>query len=176
MMARLTDEQWELARIDYEIHGLSWAELVTKYNTSDGAIARRSKKDNWQKGKAEQLLTEKVSAIKALKEVEQKAEQFTPIEKLAINNEVDRRLEIENIITNDALKGQKLASKQIDELDSVDELTLMDLKTFSQITATNKETLLGKQPDTAIQVNNNVSTISDKDEFMQIAAEVLAKV
>ena len=39
-----------------------------------------------------------------------------------------------------------------------------------------RESILGKQPDTAIQVNNNVSTITDKDEFMQIAAEVLAKV
>ena len=39
-----------------------------------------------------------------------------------------------------------------------------------------RESILGKQPDTAIQVNNNVSTIKDKDEFMQIAAEVLNKV
>ena len=168
MMARLTDEQWELARIDYEIHGLSWAELVAKYNTSDGAIARRSKKDNWQKGKAEQLLTEKVSAIKALKEVEQKAEQFTPIEQLAINNEVDRRLEIENIITNDALKGQKYASQQVDELYKVNELSLQDIKTFSQITATNKETLLGKQPNTAIQINNGVESNNLTVEFIDV--------
>ena len=39
-----------------------------------------------------------------------------------------------------------------------------------------RESILGKQPDTAIQVNNNVSTISDKDEFRQVALEVLQMV
>ena len=39
-----------------------------------------------------------------------------------------------------------------------------------------RESILGKQPDTAIQVNNNVSTISNKDEFRQVALEVLQMV
>ena len=39
-----------------------------------------------------------------------------------------------------------------------------------------RESILGKQPDTAIQVNNNVSTISGKDEFRQVALEVLQMV
>ena len=56
------------------------------------------------------------------------------------------------------------------------ELSIGELKAHSDITAKNKETVLGKQPDTAIQVNNNVSTISDKDEFRQVALEVLQMV
>ena len=56
------------------------------------------------------------------------------------------------------------------------DLSIGELKAHSDITAKNKETVLGKQPDTAIQVNNNVSTISDKDEFRQVALEVLQMV
>ena len=86
------------------------------------------------------------------------------------------RLAREKIFTDSALRNQELSNLTIEQSYNQGELSIGELKAHSDITAKNKETVLGKQPDTAIQVNNNVSTIKDKDEFMQIAAEVLAKV
>ena len=175
-MAKLTPKQWELAKQDYEIHGLSYSELVEKYGMSKGSISKRAKDECWQQGKNEHLIQKKVSVIKALQETEQETERLKPNEIEAVNNEVMLRLSREKIFTDSALRNQELSNLTIEQSYNQGELSIGELKAHSDITAKNKETVLGKQPDTAIQVNNNVSTIKDKDEFMQIAAEVLTKV
>ena len=170
-MAKLTPNQWELAKQDYEIHGLSYSELVEKYGMSKGSISKRAKDECWQQGKNEHLIQKKVSVIKELQETEQQIEQLEPVVQKSIEQEVALRLARENLFIDSALRNQNKANEMLEMA-----AELSEINQHSQITARNKETVLGKQPDTAIQVNNNVSTISDKDEFMQIAAEVLAKV
>ena len=170
-MAKLTPKQWELARQDYEIHGLSYSELVEKYGMSKGSISKRAKDECWRQGKNEHLIQKKVSVIKELKETEQQIEQLEPVVQKSIEHEVALRLARENLFIDSALRNQKKANEMLDMA-----VELSEINQHSQITARNKETVLGKQPDTAIQVNNNVSTISDKDEFRQVALEVLQMV
>ena len=175
-MAKLTPKQWELAKQDYEIHGLSYSELVEKYGMSKGSISKRAKDECWQQGKNEHLIQKKVSVIKELQETEQQIEQLEPVVQKSIEHEVSIRLARENFFIDSAMMNQKYSNEEIKKSKELGDLSIGELKAHSDITAKNKETVLGKQPDTAIQVNNNVSTIKDKDEFMQIAAEVLAKV
>ena len=170
-MAKLTPKQWELARQDYEIHGLSYSELVEKYGMSKGSISKRAKDECWRQGKNEHLIQKKVSVIKELKETEQQIEQLEPVVQKSIEHEVALRLARENLFIDSALRNQKKANEMLDMA-----VELSEINQHSQITARNKETVLGKQPDAAIQVNNNVSTISDKDEFRQVALEVLQMV
>ena len=170
-MAKLTPKQWELARQDYEVHGLSYSELVEKYGMSKGSISKRAKDECWQQGKNEQLIQKKVSVLKELQETEQQIERLEPIVQKSIEQEVSLRLARENLFIDSALRNQKKANEMLEMA-----AELSEINQHSQITARNRETVLGKQPDTAIQVNNNVSTISDKDEFRQVALEVLQMV
>ena len=170
-MAKLTPKQWELAKQDYEVHGLSYSELVEKYGMSKGSISKRAKDECWQQGKNEHLIQKKVSVIKELQKTEQQIEQLEPVVQKSIEQEVSIRLARENLFIDSALRNQKKANEMLEMA-----AELSEINQHSQITARNKETVLGKQPDTAIQVNNNVSTISDKDEFRQVALEVLQMV
>lgn len=47
MAKRLSEAQWAKARYDREHTGLSFRELVLKYNVGIGTIHRRAKEDNW---------------------------------------------------------------------------------------------------------------------------------
>ena len=175
-MAKLTSKQWELAKQDYEIHGLSYSELVEKYGMSKGSISKRAKDEYWQQGKNEHLIQKKVSVIKELQETEQQIEQLEPVVQKSIEHEVSIRLARENFFIDSAMMNQKYSNEEIKKSKELGELSIGELKAHSDITAKNKETVLGKQHDTAIQINNNVSTISDKDEFRQVALEVLQMV
>lgn len=156
-MAKLTNDQWELARADYEIHGLSYAKLVEKYGISKGSISNRAKKEGWQQGKVEQIVQEKVSVLKDLNEVEQKVEKLAPLEQKSIEQEVAERLAREKIFINSAMRNQRKADGMLGSA-----IELSDINTHSQITARNKETVLGKQPQTAVQINNNTGSAIDE--------------
>ncbi|OPH36722.1 hypothetical protein [Moraxella lacunata] len=148
-MAKLTPKQWELARADYEIHGLSYSDLVKKYGMSRGSISKRANDEQWQQGKNEQLITKKVNAIIELQKTEQQIEQLEPLVQKSIDSEVALRLARENLFIDSALKNQQRANELLEMADD-----LAQLNQHSQITARNKETVLGKNPDTAIQINN----------------------
>lgn len=152
-MAKLTPQQWELARADYEIHGFSYSDLVKKYGMSRGSISKRANDEQWQQGKNEQLITKKVNAIIELQKTEQQIEQLEPLVQKSIDAEVSLRLARENLFIDSALKNQKRANELLEMADD-----LAQLNQHSQITARNKETVLGKNPETAIQINNQNST------------------
>lgn len=180
-MAKLTESQWECLRADYEVRVLSFSELSKKYGVGKATISDRKRKDfengdDWQQGKTEHVIQKKVNAIKELKETERLTEQFKPNEIEAINYEVSVRLAREKIFVDSALKNQELANKYLKLCEeATGAVDLEDLNKHSQITARNKETVLGKQPTTAIQVNN-ANVVESADEFAQIAKDLLRKI
>lgn len=66
----------------------------------------------------------------------------------AVNTVVDERTKHTMFFNNSALRNQQLANKKLSE-----NMAIQELEAHSRLTAKNKETVLGKQPDTAIQVN-----------------------
>jgi hypothetical protein len=68
----------------------------------------------------------------------------------AVSAAVDEKVRHLTFFNTSALKNQQIANKKLSE-----DLSLQDLESHSRITARNKETVLGKSPETAIQVNNN---------------------
>ena len=167
-MAKLTPKQWELAKQDYEIHGLSYSELVEKHGMSKGSISKRAKDENWQQGKNEHLIQKKVSVIKELQETEQQIEQLEPVVQKSIEHEVSIRLARENFFKNSAMMNQKYSNEENKKSKELGELSIGELKAHSDITAKNKETVLGKQPDTAIQINNGVESNNLTVEFIDV--------
>ena len=68
-MARLTSEQWEQARAEYEVRGVSLGEVARRFGVSQQAASKRARKEGWKQGKSCGVVEKKVSAIKALYEV-----------------------------------------------------------------------------------------------------------
>lgn len=168
-MARLTDKQWLQVRVDYEVHGMSYRQLIEKYQTSKAALSRRVVQENWQKGKAEQLINKKTNAIKELRECETLAEPLTEPELIAVEYEVKERLRLERMFTDSATRNQQIADELLNEVRYDDDMKLNTkigaVEAHSRLTKNNKETILGKNPETAIQINNNAAENSAIDEL-----------
>ncbi|MBR3665208.1 MAG: hypothetical protein IKN64_11270 [Desulfovibrio sp.] len=99
-MPRLTKEQWEQIRADYEVHGLGNRELSRKYGLSTSTLSERAKKEQWVQGKTEQLVSRKIAAVKEMREIELETEQFGRVERRAFEKEVKDRLDLEGIRTS----------------------------------------------------------------------------
>lgn len=72
-------------------------------------------------------------------------------ERNAIRELVDEKTRYLKFFNDSALKNQQLANERLKSL----ELTMQELNAHSAITQRNKETVLGKDITTAIQVNNH---------------------
>ncbi|MBS9779911.1 MAG: hypothetical protein KGV51_04720 [Moraxellaceae bacterium] len=161
-MARLTNDQWQIVRADYEIQGLSYRELVEKHGISKATISRRANKENWLQGKVEHIVQKKVEVLTELDSISEQVEKLPPLEQQTIDKEVAERLAREKIFIDSAMRNQRKADSM---LGSAEELS--ELNTHSQITARNKETVLGKQPQTAVQINNANNGTSVIDELVK---------
>ncbi len=152
-MARLTPEQWEVVRAEFETTNASLAQLSERHGVHKSNISKRAKAEQWEKGKTQHLVEKKVNAIKELHETQQQTQHLNATTQQAIDCEVQKRLEAEAIFIDAAKYNQTLANQVLGNID-VEELRLTDLDTHARLTARNKETVLGKSPETAIQINN----------------------
>lgn len=50
-MARLTPEQWEQARAEYEVRGVSLGDIARRFGVSQQAASKRARKEGWKQGK-----------------------------------------------------------------------------------------------------------------------------
>jgi hypothetical protein len=130
----------------------SQRDLAKKHSVSVGFVAK------WTKG-LEQDAKEAVTAGVLYKHTLASDNEHLVS---AVSAAVDDRVRHLTFFTNSALKNQQLANKFLKESAS-----LLDLDAHSRVTARNKETVLGKSPDTAVQVNNQptlrIVTNADRD-------------
>ena len=96
-MARLTSEQWEQARAEYEVRGVSLGEVASRFGVSQQAAAKRARKEGWKQGKSCGVVEKKVSAIKALYEVEQESCDLPTTFRATIDDVVRERLEADHL-------------------------------------------------------------------------------
>lgn len=108
-----------------------------------------------------------VALVEAQVYVNQALSQKVDKEVNTINQLVEEKTRHLKFFTDSALRNQQLANRKLEEkgADPEDGLTFMDLNAHSQITLRNKEAVIGKSPDTAIQINNNVSVADLIDEL-----------
>ena len=141
-MARLTDEDREKILADFHI-GESQNSLAKKYSCSPATINKICKG-------VSPKYKDKVNTVTTIKrelagESEYQSECF--------NAKVNDNLKHLQLFQNSALRNQELANKQIDE-----ESELADLKLHSEITSKNKQSVLGKDIDTQVNIQNNQQT------------------
>lgn len=134
--------EWAKAREYFEV-GLSLREIWLKTGISKTQLSKRANLENWIKG------NEKEQLIQAATEIETKKGQLngTALEvHLEIVAERTKHLQF---FTNAALKNVSVAIKKID-----DKTTQADHRLLADTIMKSKEVVLGKAPDTAIQINN----------------------
>ncbi|MDO5686766.1 MAG: hypothetical protein Q4G42_05210 [Neisseria sp.] len=156
-MARLTRQQWEQCRIDYEVKKMSYTELENKYNVNRSNISRRATKERWNQEKTQQIIAASVDVERKTQQINEETQHLNATTQRAIQKEVSDRLELEGIFMNAVRFNQAQANKLLAQQVTQGVVELGGLNMHSQITARNKETALGKMPDTAIQVNNTVN-------------------
>ena len=165
-MARLTEEQREQI-VDRWRCGESQNSIAKRFPISVATVNKLCKgvpQDNVDLVNAQVFINQELSS-KVNNEVN------------TINQVVDERTRHLIFFQNSALKGQKLANDALDYIvdrynnaddDEKEELTgkaMYVAKEHSTVTNKNKETVLGKQPDTAIQINNNNEAPKTLDDF-----------
>jgi len=139
-MARLSAVDKEKILADFHTGGFSQRDLSKKYSVS---VATVNKLTKGLTPKNEHIVNAKVSVIKELNE--QSEHEVNAVEE-AVHQQTKHLL----FFQDSALKNQKLANEQLDN-----ESGLYDLKLHSDITSKNKQTVLGKDADTNINIQNN---------------------
>lgn len=138
-MARLTDEK--RAKIIDEFHlGKSQNQLALEYEVSPATINKLCKG-------VTPKYKDKVNIASAIKsEVLQESKFLSE----CFDKEVNRRTQHLLLFQDSALRNQKKANDMLDLTDD-----MKDIESHARITKTNKETVLGKDPETVIN-NANV--------------------
>jgi len=145
-MAKLTDEDKEKILADFHTGAYSQRELAKKYKVSHVTIGKLTKG-------LEPKHKEKVTAKIAI-ETELLQESYQEV--TAVNEVVTKAVKHLMFFQNSALKNQKMANEFLSEASSITEV-----ESHARITSKNKETVLGKQAETQIQINNQNNQITE---------------
>ena len=86
-MARLKAEQWEQARAEYEVRGVSLGDIARSLKVATSSVSRRAKAEGWTQGRMQGLVGRKVAAIKELSEVETQTQADVSGGKMKLDNQ-----------------------------------------------------------------------------------------
>lgn len=137
---KTTPEEWAKAREYFEA-GLSLSQLVEKTGISKTQLSKRSNAEGWAKG------TEKEQLIHAAVRVAEAKGTLTE-QALSVHNEiVDERTKHLQFFTSVAIRN-------VNESMAAPCEGQMDYQRRADTILKAKETVIGKSPDTAIQINN----------------------
>lgn len=98
-MPRMTGEQWELVKTDFEVRGLSLNSLAEKYPVDRSAISKRAKRECWQKGKLHSLIARKMALIKELVDIAVESHDLPAAYQFTIEDVIRERLEADGWLT-----------------------------------------------------------------------------
>lgn len=149
-----SDNQWEVVRAFYE-QGLSLAEIVKRPEveiTDRSSISKKAKECGWSKGKNSTLLAKEIEAKQKVAEVAAEKSTLNSTELAVHQTLVDERTR-HLAYFNDA--SYKVTQKALQILDERGDISPADVRHVSEVVAKQREGVLGKAPDTAIQINNS---------------------
>ena len=164
-MARLSAEQWTMARADFEIAGMSVTEIAQKYGCAKSAVSMKAKAQSWELNKTEQAVSDKSKAIMQLARIEQETEQRLSATERAVFDAVvrdDVAFRLQNDSDMEAVREHAMRLLPMVEKPA-------DAKALMETLRIQREARLGKAPDTAIQINNNAPVIDPLEAPERVA-------
>lgn len=164
-MARLSAEQWEQARAEYEVRGASMGDIARKYGVTTGAVCQRAKKEGWIQGKTKYLVDKKVSAIKALAEFGMETKNLPYNFRHTIETVARERLQAEGLLANFDVA---LAAKGLELLQTVESIADFELLARSR-----RHLAQQKESSTTVNVNQQQAQgfLSPRDAIIEMTCD-----
>lgn len=139
-------EKWERTRAYFESGQYTLSQISEKVGISKSKISERAKKEQWERGKN----ADYIEAKKTIAATKGNEKGMT----VAILDEIaDEKTRHLLYFQNAALRNQKIADEMLEMSDRI-----ADVEAHSRITARNKETIFGKEPQTIINNTNAQQT------------------
>lgn len=135
-MARLTEDDREKMLADFHA-GKSQREIARKYEVSQATVNKLCKG----------IEPKNVDKVNALTRIKTELAEQSVHEVNAVNTEVDERMKHILFFNNAAVRNVKAAM-------DLECSTQFEIKARAETILKGKEVVLGKQPETAIQINN----------------------
>ena len=112
-MGRLTAAQWEQARADYEVRGISLGDVARTYGVATSSVSRKARAEGWIQGRLQEVVEKKVAAVKEIAQIETQTQDLPLRMRHTIQSVVEERLQAEGMIASLdvalAVKGIELA-------------------------------------------------------------------
>ena len=150
-----SEKQWEVVKAFYE-RGLSLSEITERDEVAikdRAVISRKAKKEGWVKGEKATLLQKEIEAKQEVAEIKQQKATLNATELEVHETLVDERTR-HLAYFNKA--SYKITDKAMQILAIKSDISPAEVRHLSEAVAKQREGVLGKAPDTAIQINNNV--------------------
>lgn len=109
-LARLKKIEWEQARAEYEVRGVSLGDVAKRFGVATSSVSRRASAGGWVQGKMQDLAERKVAAVKEFAAVETQMQDLPLRFRHTIQSVVQERLQAEGVL---ASLDVALASKAI---------------------------------------------------------------
>ena len=146
-MAKATQADWEKAKALFEA-GKSLSAINSETGIDRATVSKRAKKDGWEKGIYQQLIVDSARVKAEISTLDSTV--LSVVEK-----EIEERTKHLQFFTHATLKNMSSMMKKIG-----DDTAIIEHKIAQAALKDAKETVLGKTPDTAIQINNGPPVIS----------------
>jgi hypothetical protein len=165
-------EEWETVRAFYE-RGLSLAEIAARDEVvikDRKSISRKAAQEGWIKGEKATLVEREVNTKQAVAEIATEKATLNATELSVHNTLVSERTQDDIFFRKASLIIAQKAVKKV----QTEDCTMMELRAAQELVGKGKENIYGKQPDTAIQINNtNTTPTLTTDTFKQIAKDII---
>ena len=99
-MARLSEDQWQAARAEYEVRGISLGDVAKKFGVNVSSVSRRAKSDGWVQGQMQELANRKVAAVKEMAAVEMQTQELPLRTRHTLQTVVQERLQAEGMLAS----------------------------------------------------------------------------
>ncbi len=99
-MARLSDDQWQAARAEYEVRGISLGDVAKKFGVNVSSVSRRAKSDGWIQGQMQELAARKIAAVKEIAAVEMQTQGLPLRFRHTLQTVVQERLQAEGMLAS----------------------------------------------------------------------------
>ena len=161
-----THDQWDTVRALYE-RGLSLAEIVARDEVSvksKSQISKRAHLELWEKGgKKKQLLDREIKSVQEVTEINEQKKTLKETDLRIHNVLVDERTRHIEYFK----KGNMLIATKIIKKVQASDLSVGELSQAAAGLGKAQEGVLGKAPDTAIQINNQNHKPAYESEYLK---------
>ena len=127
-MPRLTKQEWETIKDDFEVRGRSVSEIAKSYGVQVSSISRQAKKQKWKQGQKQKLVQDQVEILRKLDAVEKQKQMLPKHTQAAIEYAVATELELAGLRTTYHAAIYRKGLRMLQDAESAAEL-----KTLSSV-------------------------------------------